>query len=113
MGPRAALLTLVCVQLVAAHIGFCNDKEPSCSTWARDGECNGDNGKHVKSVCPHSCGVCSLVCADREESCSEWAKQGQCKSNADYMHRECPTSCGLCAPRCADIHRAPSGLDPT
>ena len=102
--PLSAFVFAQLFALASAHIGFCNDKEASCGAWARDGECSGDNAEHVKSVCPHSCAVCSLVCGDKEASCSEWAKQGQCKSNAGYMHQECPTSCGLCAPRCADIH---------
>jgi hypothetical protein len=88
----------------SATVGYCNDKDPSCATWARDGECDGDNGGHVKSICPHSCSVCPVICADRDDSCSAWAKQGECKSSPDYMLKECPTSCGICAPKCADVH---------
>ena len=40
----------------SATIGFCNDNDASCAAWVRDGECEGDNGEHVKTICPHSCG---------------------------------------------------------
>ena len=87
----------------SATIGFCNDKDVSCGSWARDGECEGDNNEHVKNICPHSCGVCSIICSDRHESCADWAKQGECKSAPDYMMKECSTSCGLCSPKCIDL----------
>ena len=95
---------LITLSGASAGIGFCNDKDASCATWAREGECEGDNSDHVKTICPHSCSVCSLICVDRDDSCSSWAKQGECKSSPDFMLKECPTSCGLCAPKCADVH---------
>ena len=81
---RAASFVLILSGLsgASATLGFCNDKDNSCGAWARDGECEGDNGEHVKTICPHSCGVCSLMCSDRDESCASWAKQGECTSNA-------------------------------
>ena len=79
----------------------CNDKDISCASWSRDGLCDSD--AVVKDLCPHSCGVCSLMCSDRDDSCAAWAKDGECTKSPDYMLKECPTSCGLCAPKCADI----------
>jgi hypothetical protein len=80
----------------------CNDKDISCASWSREGLCDTDTV--VKDLCPHSCGVCSVVCSDRDESCAAWAKDGECTKSPDYMLKECPTSCGLCAPKCADLH---------
>jgi len=99
-----AVFVLVTLSGVEATIGFCNDKDTSCSSWALDGECDGTNGEHVKTLCPQSCGVCTMICSDRNETCASWAKAGECATATAFMHRECPTSCGLCTPRCADIH---------
>jgi len=96
----AAALALV--PLVSATVGFCNDKDISCGSWSRDGLCDSD--AVVKDLCPHSCGVCSLMCSDREENCKSWALEGECTKSPDYMLKECATSCGLCAPKCADVH---------
>jgi hypothetical protein len=38
----------------AAASGYCNDKDPSCGPWGRDGECEGENAEHVKTLCPHT-----------------------------------------------------------
>ena len=100
----SSVLLLALAGTCEAGIGFCNDKDVSCASWSRDGECDGDNAEHVKSICPHSCGVCSLMCGDRDESCAAWAKQGECKENPGHMMKECPTSCGLCSPKCIDVH---------
>lgn len=102
MGRAAVLLLMNAVTVVA--VGYCNDKDISCSVWAKDGECTGDNGDHVKTVCPHSCATCTLVCGDLDESCGTWAKEGECASSPEYMHKNCPTSCGFCSPKCADLH---------
>merc|ERR1719191_1331 len=100
----ARLLALsAIVPFVAATVGFCNDKDISCGSWARDNLCETD--EVVKDLCPHSCGVCSLMCSDREESCASWAKDGECTKSPGYMLKECPTSCGLCTPKCADLHK--------
>ena len=77
-----------------ATLGFCNDKDTSCAAWAAAGECEGDNGEHVKTLCPHTCGVCSIMCSDRDVSCASWAKEGECEKSPAFMHKECPTSCG-------------------
>ena len=82
MLSAASFLLILCgLSGTSATLGFCNDKDNSCSAWARDGECEGDNSEHVKTICPHSCGVCSLMCSDRDESCASWAKQGECTAN--------------------------------
>ena len=87
---------LVSLSGAAATVGYCNDKDNSCAAWALDGECEGENSEHVKNICPHTCGVCTIMCSDREDNCASWAKEGQCADNKDYMHKECQTSCGLC-----------------
>ena len=90
------------VSSVSATVGFCNDKDISCAGWSKDGLCETD--AVVKDLCPHSCGVCTIMCSDKSEHCAAWAAQGECKTAPDYMHTECPTSCGLCASKVADIH---------
>ena len=61
-----------------------------------------DSDAVVKDLCPHSCGVCSLMCSDRDDSCAAWAKDGECTKSPDYMLKECPTS-RASAPGRADI----------
>ena len=99
--PRFVLI-LSALPLAASTLGFCNDKDVSCAAWSRDGLC--DTDEVVKDLCPHSCGICSLMCSDRDVSCASWAKEGECTKSPDYMLKECPTSCGLCTPKCADVH---------
>ena len=102
LAPQVFFILLALATVAEATVGFCNDKDISCASWSRDGLCESDTV--VKELCPHSCGVCSLMCSDRDESCASWAKQGECTSSPDYMLKECPTSCGLCTPKCADVH---------
>ena len=82
MRPAAFFVLVVLFSGVEATIGFCNDKDTSCSSWALDGECDGTNGEHVKTLCPQSCGVCTTICSDRNETCASWAKAGECASSA-------------------------------
>ena len=100
---RQAVLAIL-VAAVSATIGYCNDRDRSCSTWGVDGECTGANAEHVRTICPHTCGACTHVCSYLDTSCPQWAQAGECKSSAEYMLTNCPTSCGLCAPKCADVH---------
>ena len=96
---RASLLALISVGLA----GICNDVIPDCATWARNGECTGENAAHVTLTCPLSCGICTHSCNDTDASCPQWAKDGECESNPNSMLRICPTSCGICAPECTDV----------
>ena len=87
------LLVLILASLCyVSASGLCNDKDTSCFDWAKDGECEGVNGAHVKDLCPHSCGVCSIVCGDLDDNCAAWAKEGECETSPAYMKKNCPTS---------------------
>ena len=44
---RAALLSLA-FGSVSATIGFCNDKDLSCASWAKHGECEGENSETAR-----------------------------------------------------------------
>ena len=35
----------------------CHDKDPSCLTWAIDGQCE-KNPEGMLTLCPAACGVC-------------------------------------------------------
>ena len=80
----------------AAGWGLCNDDNPACGYWAKNGECDGANKEFMQKTCPHSCGMCHLLCADVEDSCATWAKDGHCESNPGFMFKSCPTACGVC-----------------
>ena len=38
----------------------CEDKEPACKDWAKDGECE-KNEAHMLATCPSACGLCSQL----------------------------------------------------
>ena len=86
----------------AAGWGLCNDDNPACGYWAKNGECDGANKEFMQKTCPHSCGMCHLLCRDVEDSCATWAKDGHCESNPGFMFKSCPTACGVCHPKCYD-----------
>ena len=98
---RLLSLSLLAVGRVACW-GLCNDNNPSCGAWAKNGECDGKNKEFMQKECVHSCGNCPLLCRDVEEACADWAKDGQCKSNPGHMLKACPTSCGICKVKCYD-----------
>jgi len=80
----------------------CEDAEPDCAGWARDGECEA-NAAFMRETCKKSCGGCSgggaaaAECVDSNAAdCPGWAKDGQCQANPEYMLQSCPESCGAC-----------------
>lgn len=101
-GVAARLVALAALFIGVASEGFCNDKSTSCAYWAKNGECQGENAEHLSTLCPHSCGTCSILCNDTDVSCPSWAMAGNCKANPGFMLKACPTSCGLCTPKCVD-----------
>ena len=87
--------------------GYCNDRDPSCANWAKDGQCDDQiRGEVVIQKCPHSCSICPHTCRDEEEACVAWADNGQCKENIRYMLKHCSASCGACKTRCYDKEAA-------
>lgn len=65
----------------------CQDDEPRCPVWAREGECKANPGYMLQS-CAGSCGICQLpqeedadadavvACVDKYDRCDEWEKEG-------------------------------------
>lgn len=49
----------------------CADKDDSCPSWAKLGECT-KNRASMLSLCPTSCGICSPVCKDISPDCKNW-----------------------------------------
>ena len=82
---------------------LCTDKDVSCSSWAKDGECLGENSLHVSSVCPASCNICSPGCHDKSASCTSWAIAGECAKNPGYMLEACPLRCPRAAAKTAHL----------
>jgi len=96
--PRALWIFLA--NLPAAFTwGYCNDKDLSCPSWAKQGECS---KAHVKELCPHSCSVCDHNCRDSDEQCPQWGDGGECETAVDFMFKSCPATCGVCKTRCYD-----------
>lgn len=84
---------------------LCQDRYRDCVSWATEGECTGENGAHVRTVCPMSCSMCRHGMRD-EVHCVDWARQGECSRNPDYMSRECPVACGFSQANCRDFSEA-------
>ena len=88
--------------LLAALLGVCNDQSASCHEWAKAGECQKREARHL---CPVSCKMCkggTASCHDQHQECMEWMKAGDCTSQPYQMLRKCPVSCGICSPVCED-----------
>jgi len=47
----------------------CNDTDPSCGSWAQQGECD-TNPDAMLRLCPTSCGLCTPECKDLKEECT-------------------------------------------
>ena len=60
---------------------MCSDRDDSCASWAKEGECTKSPGYMLKE-CPTSCGLCTPKCADVHVDCNHWGKEGQCESSA-------------------------------
>jgi hypothetical protein len=102
MRAFALLFVLSALFRGASSWGFCHDVNDNCHSWAKAGECNGNNAEYMRSACPLACGACHHLCRDVEEACIDWAADGQCTSNPTYMYKNCPSSCGVCKERCFD-----------
>lgn len=89
----------------------CTDDEPSCQSWAREGECR-LNPTYMLRACARSCGICQSlrkksgeeeeveeepVCINKYEECDEWANEdGECWVNPSFMLENCKNSCWEC-----------------
>ncbi|KAL3770736.1 hypothetical protein ACHAW5_001453 [Stephanodiscus triporus] len=88
----------------------CQDDEPRCPVWAREGECKANPGYMLQS-CAGSCGICQLpqeedadadavvACVDKYDRCDEWEKEGGgggCSVNPVWMLSSCKYSCWEC-----------------
>lgn len=82
------------------------DRSPSCATWARDNECFGTNGMHVRRMCPMSCNQALAGMRDTHKHCTSWALQGACTNNSEFMRNSCPVSCGWALSLCKDLSSA-------
>lgn len=87
------------------YTSLCQDRVRSCANWARNGECTGSNGDHVKKLCPMSCSQCHLGVSDNEH-CGDWARQGACTDNPDFMRTTCPITCSWAQGVCQDLDAA-------
>lgn len=77
-------------------MNVCVDVDPSCSEWAREGQCE-ENKEFMNKHCAVSCHICKRRCFDKLSSCARWAKDtDECETNAGFMHSNCPVSCGTC-----------------
>jgi len=84
------------IALASSKMKDCQDEEPECSQWARDGYCFSNAG-YMSIACQRSCDVCDLsVCADNHEKCEEWASKDECSKNKGYMRVACRKSCSVC-----------------
>ena len=81
----------------------CNDTDPSCGSWAKQGECE-ENHESMLRVCPTSCGLCTPECKDLSDECAGWGAAGECNENPEFMIRTCPVTCEACKSTCRDTH---------
>lgn len=79
------------------------DKNPSCSTWAKNGECE-KNPKYMLPNCMKSCQEqikkkqnspksSEDKLEDKNKNCQSWASSGECTKNPGYMLPNCAKSC--------------------
>lgn len=96
MKTLVGLLAVAYVVASQRTTSLCSDRSSSCSAWAMDGHCDGENAIVVRNTCPASCRICEPGCRDAEPNCASWQRQGQCEENPDHMLKHCPQSCGVC-----------------
>lgn len=85
---------------------ICRDVDPSCQSWASQGECT-RNFAFMEGSCRLACRFCSteaaidngVPCKDISpvQDCQYWSTMGQCEDNKEFMHANCRRSCGVCA----------------
>jgi len=89
------------------------DQNPSCSGWAKAGECD-RNPAFMKTSCCMSCGLGTTTppptppptpapmmaaasdCKDENPSCVPWSTAGECERNPTWMKANCKMSCKAC-----------------
>ncbi|XP_065064873.1 uncharacterized protein LOC135691056 isoform X2 [Rhopilema esculentum] len=91
--------------------GDCDDKLPSCGSWARYGYCL--TSLHVRENCEHSCKapqcLTNVKCIDEKEECEKWASWGHCKLSNTVMTL-CTRSCH---PKCKHARMLTTTPKPT
>ena len=95
MSASLRIAQLAALVATAAAVGYCNDQNPSCHLWAKDGECSGKNAESLATMCAHSCGTCDLICKDTETACGDWAKKGECEKSAPRNSAQPPRAISL------------------
>jgi len=96
-------------------VADCADKNPSCATWAANGECKNSAASWMADNCAKSCGVCTTAatllsvpvttaatvsgseCKDASDRCASWKSTGECTGTSGaFVRSMCPLSCGGC-----------------
>eukprot|EP00795_Rhopilema_esculentum_P001296 gene1296-15684_t len=96
--PYAFVSEIDAIQTNLLYKCYCDDKLPSCGSWARYGYCL--TSLHVRENCEHSCKAPQCLtnawCIDRAKKCRTWKKNGYCRLSGAIMQL-CSQSCNpLC-----------------
>jgi len=112
----------------------CQDENPDCSKWSKEGECV-NNPTFMLVSCARSCGSCTtksstakeggdgeeekkeensqmvgVTCADEYESCEEWAKGAECWVNPLCEYLSVLYASGVLSTFYADLVLYASGM---